>query len=238
MSKLHIGPSMGVSLAALVLAASGGAYAAATSSGTIVACAHHTGGGLYVAQKCGHQDKHLRWSVTGPRGPRGAQGSTGQTGAQGPQGAQGVPGPGAVKLNYHGLPDNSASPTTLGTVGPWTLAATCTSGQGSFAGVPFPTVTATLYAKGPGAAEYDLADSQNDNNPATFTGAVGFSASGFATVVKVTGDGPPVQTTYERLIGTVILQDDTSIAVLDVNVLADPNVSPHCKVVGDAIPTT
>jgi hypothetical protein len=66
-------PSMGVALAALALAASGGAYAATTgSSGTIVACVHHSGGGLYVAHKCARHDSHLTWNVAGGCDRRGA----------------------------------------------------------------------------------------------------------------------------------------------------------------------
>lgn len=72
---------MGVALAALVLAASGGAYAAvASTSGQITACVHHKGGGLYVGHKCVHHDKRLRWNIAGPRG------ATGQQGQQGVQG--------------------------------------------------------------------------------------------------------------------------------------------------------
>jgi hypothetical protein len=68
-------PSMGVALAALVLAASGGgAYAfAATSGGQISACVHHKGGGLYLAGKCSGHDQRLKWSVTGPQGPGAAE---------------------------------------------------------------------------------------------------------------------------------------------------------------------
>jgi len=51
--SVHLTPAMGVALAALFVAASGGAYAAVTSSsGAIVACVHHKGGGLYVARTC------------------------------------------------------------------------------------------------------------------------------------------------------------------------------------------
>jgi hypothetical protein len=85
---------MGVSLAALIVAASGGAYAAATgSSGAIVACAHQNGGGLYIARKCARHDKGLKWSVTGPQGPAGRDGAIGPAGLAGPRGDTGAPGP-------------------------------------------------------------------------------------------------------------------------------------------------
>ena len=84
---------MGVSLVALVLAASGGAYAAATgSAGTIAACVHHKGGGLYVAHKCARHDTRLRWSVTGPKGAAGPTGTQGPVGPNGPTGATGSQG--------------------------------------------------------------------------------------------------------------------------------------------------
>ena len=85
---------MGVSVAALVLAASGGAYAAvAGSSRTVSACVHHSGGGLYVAHKCARHDKRLRWAVTGPQGPAGKNGATGPPGPTGLMGATGLTGP-------------------------------------------------------------------------------------------------------------------------------------------------
>ncbi len=88
---------MGVSLAALVIAASGGAYAAATgSSGAIVACVHQKGGGLYIARKCARHDKGLKLSVTGPQGPAGRDGAIGPVGPAGPAGPKGdtgAPGP-------------------------------------------------------------------------------------------------------------------------------------------------
>jgi hypothetical protein len=68
---------MGVALAALTVAASGGAYAAATgSSRAIVACVHHQGGGLYVARRCARKDRSLKWSVTGPSNAFSASGSS------------------------------------------------------------------------------------------------------------------------------------------------------------------
>jgi hypothetical protein len=84
-------PSMGVSLVALVVAASGGAYAAVGGSpGVIRACVHRTGGGLYIARHCARHDKGLAWSATGPSGSRGLQGPQGLQGPPGLQGQQGV----------------------------------------------------------------------------------------------------------------------------------------------------
>jgi hypothetical protein len=85
---------MGVSLAALVVAASGGAYAAVTASqATIVACVHNKGGGLYSAQKCARRDKRLTWNVIGPVGPAGGQGPAGAQGSAGAKGSAGAQGP-------------------------------------------------------------------------------------------------------------------------------------------------
>lgn len=93
MREVHVSPALGVSIAALVLAASGGAYAATSgSSGSIVACVHHKGGGLYVAHKCVSHDKRLQWNVAGPTGPAGRDGSSGPPGPAGNIGETGPPG--------------------------------------------------------------------------------------------------------------------------------------------------
>ena len=82
--KYRLSPSMGIALAALVIAASAGAYASATaSSNSIHACIKQRGGVLYVARQCASHDRKLRWSVTGPPGQRG---ETGPRGLQGPPG--------------------------------------------------------------------------------------------------------------------------------------------------------
>ncbi len=91
---MRLTPAMGVSLAALVLAASGGAYAATSrSSGSIVACVHRKGGGLYVAPKCVRHDKRLTWSAAGQIGPTGATGRDGAGGANATPGTTGETGP-------------------------------------------------------------------------------------------------------------------------------------------------
>jgi hypothetical protein len=69
-------PSMAVALAALVVAASGGAYAAVKGSPrTITVCVHHKGGGLYTARKYrrdsrGHPARRDRRGSPGHRVPR------------------------------------------------------------------------------------------------------------------------------------------------------------------------
>jgi hypothetical protein len=82
---------MGVALAALVVAVSGGAYAATRghSDETIGACVRHKGGALYVARRCAHRDKRLTWSIQGPRGAAGARGAAGKDGTAGPPGPSG-----------------------------------------------------------------------------------------------------------------------------------------------------
>lgn len=93
MRRLRLTPAMGVSIAALVVAGSGGAYAAVSaSSPTISACVHHNGGGLYAARKCARRDSRLTWNVKGPKGATGAQGLQGATGSRGIQGLQGIQG--------------------------------------------------------------------------------------------------------------------------------------------------
>ena len=91
--RRHLSPAMVISLLALVLGASGGAYAASTgSSGTIAACLNHRNGVLYVAHRCARKDQSLKWNVAGPQGTHGLQGPKGDTGSQGTQGIQGPQG--------------------------------------------------------------------------------------------------------------------------------------------------
>lgn len=79
---LRLSPSMAVSLVALVVAASGGAYAAVRSSAPVItACVHDKGGGLYTARRCARHDRRLKWNVTGPPGQPGQPGpATGPAG--------------------------------------------------------------------------------------------------------------------------------------------------------------
>lgn len=90
---MHLTPALGVSVAALVVAASAGAYAATTSPGTITACVGHKGGALYVARTCAHGDRVLKWSVTGTPGADGKDGAAGPAGPKGDKGDTGTPGP-------------------------------------------------------------------------------------------------------------------------------------------------
>ena len=61
----------------LGLAASSFASQATTdSSRSIVACAYHKGGGLYVAAKCAPHDRRLALNVTGSQNPTAALGTT------------------------------------------------------------------------------------------------------------------------------------------------------------------
>lgn len=93
-SRPHVSPSMAVSLVALVLAASGGAYAAgaASSSSQISACVDHLGGGLYLQGRCARHDRRVTWNIAGRRGAVGPAGPSGSQGTQGLQGIQGPPG--------------------------------------------------------------------------------------------------------------------------------------------------
>ncbi len=91
MTRLRITPTVAVALAALVLAAAGGAYAAVhASSSTISACVHHKSGVFYRADTCHPRDAQLTWNVAGPPGPAGAQGPAGPQGVTGPRGDPGV----------------------------------------------------------------------------------------------------------------------------------------------------
>jgi hypothetical protein len=115
---------MGVAVAALVLAVSGGgAYAFAATSGVqISACVHHKGGGLYISGRCAKHDRRLNWNVTGQQGGPGSTGSQGQPGSPGPQ------GPGAVEYSYDSTaPAATPQNTRLGPAGPFSeLTGSCT----------------------------------------------------------------------------------------------------------------
>jgi hypothetical protein len=102
-----LNPSVGLSLAALLVAASGSALAATTDSGrAIKACIHHHGGRIYIAARCARHDRGLTWSVTGPAGPAGATGAQGSPGPQGSRGPQGMQGPQGLRgpQGSHGPP--------------------------------------------------------------------------------------------------------------------------------------
>jgi hypothetical protein len=108
--------------AALVLLAAGGGYAIASgSSKQITACVHRHGGGLYTG-KCHKHDKKLTWNTSGPAGPPGPAGPTGATGLAGATGPQ---GPGATTFAFNGIGTSTATPTTLGKAGPFTVSAEC-----------------------------------------------------------------------------------------------------------------
>ena len=116
--------ALGVSLAALVVATTGGAYAAAGAhSASIRACEHHGSGTLYMAHTCRRHDRSVNWNLTGPQGPQGLQGLPGRTGATGAPGPAGAAGPGAVML--HADTTTPFAERVLGKIGPWTIVAGC-----------------------------------------------------------------------------------------------------------------
>jgi hypothetical protein len=108
-------PALAVALAALVVAAAGGAMAAIPAGdGTIQACYSKIGGGLRVIdpdsnnvfmRRCNGTESALSFSQRGPQGiqgiqgiqgvpgPPGTNGTNGTNGTDGKDGAQGPPGP-------------------------------------------------------------------------------------------------------------------------------------------------
>jgi len=104
-------PSMAVSLAALVLASTGGAYAAGITDP----------GGSAVAHAAKASGKRGPRGLRGPRGFTGAKGAAGANGAPGTPGAPGAPGPGAVGFQ-------SAGTGTLASNSEFTLTSSCTAG--------------------------------------------------------------------------------------------------------------
>jgi hypothetical protein len=73
------GPAMATGIVAMLAVAAGAAFAAMSGGGTISVCVHHSGGGLYRANKCARHDKKLSWNVQGPRGAQGVTGPPGPT---------------------------------------------------------------------------------------------------------------------------------------------------------------
>jgi hypothetical protein len=138
---LHVSPSVGVALTALVVGASGGAYAAVQSApAAISACVRHRGGGLYTARRCARHDLRLTWNATGPTGPTGSAGPQGAAGAAGPQGIQGVHGP----THAHSVQGSS---TSVG-ASPGTTVATLNLPVGSY------VVNAKLYIRAENVGSY------------------------------------------------------------------------------------
>jgi hypothetical protein len=111
----------GAGVAALVLAVAGTGYAVA-GSGTkkINACVSRHTHILYVG-KCKHHDRKLSWNQIGPQGPAG---------------------PGAKKLVFDATGSASPSETSLGSMGPYTLTASCTQPAAG-------TTTTNVYVSGP-----------------------------------------------------------------------------------------
>lgn len=93
-TRIRTTPALWVAVVSLVVAASGVGYAAGSSSTVmIVACVHHSGGGLYIAKKCALRDHRLSWNTTGPQGEPGSAGTAGTPGTPGTPGTVGATGP-------------------------------------------------------------------------------------------------------------------------------------------------
>jgi len=140
-----------VCLAALVVAVSGGAYAAAAGSpGAIVACVHHSGGGLYIARTCAGHDRLLKWSVAGPQGPAGKDGATGPAGPAGPKGDTGPAGP-KGDAGSAGGPSSGVLPSGVTVRGNW--AGGSSTGGTAFESISFGSTFASAptfhYVAGP-----------------------------------------------------------------------------------------
>ena len=90
LTKVRLSPSMGVALAALVLAASGVAIASIPGPDNVIfGCYDNSTGGLRVidsGKTCGPGETALNWSQAGPAGVPGANGAPGAAGAPGRDG--------------------------------------------------------------------------------------------------------------------------------------------------------
>jgi hypothetical protein len=103
---------LAVGVAAVVAAASGGAYATVhVVSSAINACVRHGSGELYAGRPCARRDRALTWNVVGPPG---APGATGPSGAPGLPGPPGPPGPAGSPGTALGAQDGGLDPPALG----------------------------------------------------------------------------------------------------------------------------
>jgi hypothetical protein len=161
---------MGVALAALVLAVSGGsAYAfAAISGGQISACVHHKGGGLYISGQCRKHDKRLKWNVTGKQG---------QPGPPGPQ------GPGAVEYTYDSTaPAATLQNTPLGPAGPFSeLTGSCIVSLGS--------VQVWMSATNSHPVEVDVNRNDQTNGTPPLTGFASFTQPAASSPAELSAEG-------------------------------------------------
>jgi hypothetical protein len=184
---------MGMALAALVLAVSGGgAYAfAATSRGQVSACVHHKGGGLYISGKCGRHDKRLNWNAAGQQGqpgspgeqgPPGPQGQPGRTGPQGQPGQPGPQGPGAVEYTYDSTaPAATLQNTPLGPAGPFSeLTGSCT--------VSGSTVEVLLGAANRNTVNVDVTRNDQTNGVPPITSFASFSQPATNSPAALSGE--------------------------------------------------
>jgi hypothetical protein len=91
LTKVRLTPSMGVALAALVLAASGVAIASIPGPDNVIfGCYETSAGALRVidsGKTCNQGETALNWSQAGPAGPAGPPGANGAAGAPGRDGA-------------------------------------------------------------------------------------------------------------------------------------------------------
>jgi len=198
---------MGVSLAALFVAASGGAYAAATgSSAAIAACVHQKGGVLYIARKCALHDRLVSWNVTGPQGPAGKDGAAGPAGkdgsaaavgakgATGPAGAKGDTGPaGAKGATGPAGPFPTVLPSGITVRGSWAAGGPSPGGAGGTAygsisfGFAFASAPTFHYVPGPVSVPAGCSGGSNVN-PTAQRGNLCLYSNGF----PVNTNGPVV----------------------------------------------
>jgi hypothetical protein len=108
-----------------VVVGSGYAVASISGGGTIKACSQK-GTHLLYTGKCKKGDKKLSWNTRGPQGP---------------------PGPGATSAVFSATGTASPTPTALGSMGPYTLKASCAQPSAG-------TTVASLFVTGP-AGEVD-----------------------------------------------------------------------------------
>jgi len=200
--RVHLTPAMGVALAALFVAASGGAYAATTrSSATIVACVHRQGGGLYVAHKCAAHDTLLSWNTAGPQGPAGKDGKDGKDGGAAAVGPKGDTGPAGPKGDTGPAgPFPSVLPSGITVRGGWEAGApTAGTAYGSISfGFTFASTPTFHYVPGPASVPAGCTGGSN-NNPTAQPGNLCLYSNGFPLNTKgpvVAGAATPWGTLY------------------------------------------
>lgn len=205
--------SLAVAIAALMLAATGGAFAA-SAGGTVSACVKKHGGALYEAKHCARGDRKLSWNKLGPQGA---------SGAAGPPGAQ---GPGARPIDTLVAHSSSSSFASIGNFGPINLSLSCQD----FSTTTVEYLQASSTASGWSDLGSYVISGASNGVPTELTNDL---TSAPQQVFAIDG------TAGEEFITTLELYFYNGSSVYNVSLIIDSgNTGGACKVIGTATPAS